>query len=85
MRRRSVLLAALFAVALFVLWLSTRTRQPPLLPRDEAHSRFEGAGDCLVCHGPDGPSPQSRNHPLGRDCLRCHGTRGAVAPLGRTP
>lgn len=66
-------LAALALIAGLVLFLALRTRQPPFLPRDEPHAQFVGAGPCLVCHGAEGPAPQSKNHPLGNDCTRCHG------------
>lgn len=74
-RRQMVLFAAVGALAAFVLWMALRTRQPPRLPADDAHAAFVSAETCLACHGPDGPSPQSRNHPLGNDCTRCHGFR----------
>jgi cytochrome c553 len=75
MQKKQVMLLALLALlAGLVLWLANRTRQPPLLPADPDHARFDGAAACMTCHGPDGPLPQDPNHPLGQDCMRCHGT-----------
>jgi len=74
-RKQVAALAVIVAVALIVAWLARASRQPPLLPRDDAHAEFTSAPACLNCHGEDGPSPQSKGHPLGEDCLRCHGTR----------
>jgi len=74
-RKQAVLLAMLALLAAFIGWLAFRTKQPPLLPRDDVHVS-EGAPDrCLTCHGPDGPLPRSKNHPQGNECFRCHGTR----------
>ena len=73
-RTQRILFAVLIAVALLVVWLAYRTRQPPVLPADPNHRAFIDAETCLVCHGPDGPAPQSASHPVGLDCLRCHGS-----------
>jgi len=75
-RRQAVLLGLLVVAAAAVGWLALRTRQPPLLPGDAAHTESRDAPACLECHGPGGPSPRSQNHPLGDDCRRCHGTGG---------
>jgi len=75
-RKQLALLSALALVAALVLVLALRTRRPPFLPNDEAHASGTAVEACLSCHGPEGPSPRSQNHPLGRDCLRCHGVRG---------
>jgi cytochrome c553 len=72
-RTQIVLLALLILTAGLLAALAMRNRQPPILPADEDHAVFTTAEDCLVCHGSDGGSPQSRNHPIGPDCLRCHG------------
>ena len=71
-RRRWILLALLAATAALVAVLATRTRKPPFLPADPAHAEFTSVSACLVCHGPDGAAPRSKEHPLGNDCLRCH-------------
>ena len=70
---QTVAILAIVALAALVLYLAMRSRQPPVLPADAEHARFISSGACLSCHGPDGVSPQPRNHPLGADCLRCHG------------
>lgn len=70
-----VSILALVTVAALVIFLVVRGRQPPLLPFDADHARFVSSGACLSCHGPEGSSPQPRNHPLGTDCMRCHGMR----------
>jgi cytochrome c553 len=76
MRRvQLVLFAALAALAALVLVFALRNRQPPFLPTDSDHDPSRGTAVCLVCHGPEGPSPRGANHPNGIDCLRCHGTR----------
>ena len=64
---------ALVTLAALVILLVVRGRQPPLLPADADHARFVSSGTCLSCHGPEGTSPQPKNHPLGTDCMRCHG------------
>ncbi len=73
-RKQVFLLVALGALAALLIGLALRNPQPPILPSDAAHSDAAGGPECLSCHGPTGPSPQSRNHPVGQDCLRCHGT-----------
>jgi len=73
-RRQAILLALLAATAALVIGLATRTRQPPLVPRDDVHAIGGPTAACLACHGPDGTSPRGPNHPLGEDCLRCHGS-----------
>jgi cytochrome c553 len=70
-----VILSVVAFAAAFIAWLAWSSRQPPLLPEDDAHASFVGAGACLECHGPEGAVPQSREHPLGEDCVRCHGRR----------
>lgn len=76
MRRvQLVLFAALAALAALILVLALRNRQPPFLPADADHATSRETADCLVCHGPEGPSPRGRNHPNGIDCFRCHGSR----------
>lgn len=74
-RTRLVLLAALALVAILIVVLAGRNRQPPLLPSDESHRAWQSAAACLSCHGPREGLPRGANHPLGDDCLRCHGTR----------
>ena len=74
-RKQWIILAAIGIGAAFVLWLALSSRQPPLLPEDDLHARFENARACLSCHGSDGVVPRSARHPLGDECLRCHGTR----------
>jgi cytochrome c553 len=74
-RKQWIVLSAVLVAAAFVVWLALSSRQPPLLPADEAHAAFENAATCLGCHGAGGPAPQSPRHPLGDDCLRCHGKR----------
>lgn len=74
-RLQITLLALLALLGGLVLWVALRSRQPPLLPADDEHTTFSGYADCLVCHGPDGGFPRTRNHPIGHDCLRCHGQR----------
>ena len=68
-------LVALLALALLVVALALRNRQPPLLPADADHARFTGAAACDACHGPAGVYPREPDHPQGRDCIRCHGSR----------
>ena len=70
-----VSILALVALAALVIFLVVRGRQPPVLPVDGVHARFISSGACLSCHGPQGSSPQPKNHPLGTDCMRCHGMR----------
>jgi hypothetical protein len=72
-RVQLVLLLLLGLVAGLLLLVVMQNRQPPLLPDDPDHVTFYGHTTCLVCHGPAGPHPQSRNHPVGNDCMRCHG------------
>jgi len=74
-KKQGLLLALLALAAAAVLWLTVRSRQPPLLPADATHDRWESAEACDACHGPSGPVPRSAKHPLGFDCLRCHGSR----------
>ena len=75
-RKQAVLLGLLALLAAFVGWLAWKTRQPPLLPKDDVHMSPGSADQCLTCHGPDGVLPRSKNHPPGNDCFRCHGVRG---------
>lgn len=74
-RAQRLLLAILVAAALFVAALALRTRKPPFLPSDAEHVGWTSGEACLTCHGPDGPVPQTKKHPLGIDCLRCHASR----------
>lgn len=74
-RLQKVLLALLVLGAAFVIWVAMRNPKPPFLPGDPTHASFETPEACLVCHAPGGPSPQSANHPLGRECMRCHAGR----------
>jgi hypothetical protein len=74
-RKQTVLLAALAAAAVLVLWLALASRQPPQLPTDATHASWDDPATCLACHAPGAAVPQSANHPLGDDCLRCHGRR----------
>ncbi len=68
-----VSIIAIVALAALVIFLAWRGRQPPVLPVDADHARFISSGACLSCHGPEGISPQPKNHPLGAECMRCHG------------
>ena len=74
-RKQWIILSAIAFAAAFIAWLAWSSRQPPLLPDDDTHATFESAGNCLGCHGPEGPVPQAPKHPLGEDCVRCHGSR----------
>jgi len=74
-RAQVILIALLLLLGLLVGMLVLRTRQPPVLPHDPEHASFVDAATCLVCHGPDGPAPQSANHPPRLDCMQCHGAR----------
>jgi cytochrome c553 len=74
-RTQLTLLAVLALAAAFIVWLSFRSQQPPLLPADETHAAWENAEACDVCHGPDAEVPKPPKHPLGFDCMRCHGRR----------
>ena len=68
------LLSGLVLLALLVGYLALRTRQAPLLPADADHGQFVNAESCLgACHGPDGTSPQGKNHSPRLDCMSCHG------------
>ena len=73
-RRQVVLLALLAGAAALVIGLATRTRQAPLVPRDDVHATGGPTAACLACHGPGGTTPRGPDHPLGDDCLRCHGS-----------
>jgi cytochrome c553 len=70
---QKISLALVVAIAALVIFLATRNRQPPIVPPDEEHASFIDAAACNECHGPEGPIPQSTNHPLGNECMRCHG------------
>jgi hypothetical protein len=72
-RPQIIALVALLVLAALVGLLALRNPQPPVLPSDEVHGPPARVEACLVCHGPDGVDPRSRNHPLGDDCARCHG------------
>jgi hypothetical protein len=74
-RRQWWIFAAIGAAAAFIAWLALSNRQPPMLPRDDAHATVTDTGDCLKCHGADAAVPRSRSHPLGNECFRCHGSR----------
>jgi cytochrome c553 len=74
-RKQWIVLVAIVIAAAFTAWLALSSRQPPLLPHDDAHATFESSTTCLGCHGADGAVPQLPRHPLGEDCLRCHGQR----------
>jgi len=74
-RTQVVLIALLLLVALLIAALALRNRQPPLLPHDADHATFVDAATCLLCHGFDGPVPQSKSHTPRLDCLQCHGSR----------
>ena len=72
-RRQLGALLGLLLLGAAIGWLALRNRQAPPMPRDEEHRGFVSGEACAVCHGPDGPLPRSKNHPLGQDCTRCHG------------
>jgi hypothetical protein len=74
-RKQWIMTFVLAVAAAFIAWLAWSSRQPPLLPIDDAHASFVSAATCLECHGQGGSVPQSRQHPLGEDCVRCHGSR----------
>ena len=74
-RKQIIAMLALLTIAALVGILALRNAQPPMLPQDEDHARFDGADGCLVCHGADGDLPRSPDHPLGDNCTRCHGRR----------
>jgi hypothetical protein len=74
-KTQRIVLAALAVAAAFVLWLSLKSRQPPLLPADETHAAWDNAEACDACHGAGAAVPKPAKHPLGFDCLRCHGRR----------
>ena len=72
-KTQRILMTSLVVVLLAVALLAWRVRQPPVMPADSAHTSFVNPKRCLVCHGPDGESPRTVNHPVGQDCARCHG------------
>ena len=74
-RRQWIILSFIAFAAVFIAWLARSSRQPPLMPDDEAHATFVNAFTCRECHGAEGTVSQSKQHPLGDDCVRCHGRR----------
>jgi hypothetical protein len=73
-RTQIIALAVVVLLAGFVVFLSLRSRQAPMLPADENHARIGGSESCGGdCHGPDGVLPLPKNHTVRNDCLDCHG------------
>ena len=52
-RKQWVTLSVIAFAAAFFAWLAWSSRQPPLLPDDDAHATFVSAGTCFECHGPE--------------------------------
>ena len=42
-RKQWIVLVAIMIAAGFIAWLALSSRQPPLLPADDAHAAFENA------------------------------------------
>lgn len=55
-----------------LLVLFTIGHKKPRIPADADHLRSLDPPACLVCHGPSGRNPRSRNHPLNDQCFDCH-------------
>lgn len=62
----------LLMMVLCIVWVLKGTSNPPVMPGDAPHARFEGAETCLLCHSSTGIHPRPKTHPISRECMRCH-------------
>lgn len=77
-RGRLIGIVAVAFVFLAAFLLARTVRFPPDIPVDADHRRGRSRGECLACHGPDGSSPRSKNHPLADTCFQCHSWSAAA-------
>ncbi len=82
-RVQALALVGLALIAALVLWLARTADRPPPLPADPIHRDWDGADDCLDCHGPGRSAERRPDHPLGHDCRRCHFLEPSASDRGR--
>jgi hypothetical protein len=66
------LIIAAVLVVLGLLFLSSRGRNPPLIPSDVQHKGLTKEEECTTCHAPRGTSPLKEGHPPKEQCFICH-------------
>lgn len=81
-RGRVIAVVAVVGVFLVAIYLGSTVTFPPDIPIDRDHPRGQPSEQCMTCHGPDGSSPRSKNHPLVDTCFQCHSWPEAAGRSG---
>jgi len=66
------LIITVVAVILFLFFVSSTGKKPPLIPRDAAHQGIAAQEGCISCHAPGKTSPLIDTHPPKEQCFVCH-------------
>lgn len=72
MKQTWSLVLAAAVVVLFLVYLSSTGKKPPLLPADAQHAGLATNEACAPCHGPGRASPLKEGHPPKEQCVICH-------------
>ena len=70
MKKNFVFAAVIIFVVTLLYTLSLDEYIP--LPHDEEHIDLNDEKECMTCHGEDGGTPLSKDHPPKYRCLKCH-------------
>lgn len=73
-RNQWIAVVLLVAASIYIAQLALRAEKPPFMPNNAVHD-WQGAQQCLTCHGPGMVHERTKNHPIGLDCMRCHAKR----------
>lgn len=68
-----------FAILVFLFFLSTGGKKPPLIPADTKHQSITTDAACIECHAPGKMSPLKPSHPPKEQCLVCHKVKKKLA------
>jgi hypothetical protein len=66
------LIIVVTAVLLFLFFLSSAGKKPPLIPFDRLHADLKTNEACLSCHAPGKSVPLKDTHPPKEQCVACH-------------
>lgn len=72
MKKSWSLIAAVAAVLLLLVFLSSSGKKAPAIPTDATHAALKTDESCLACHAPGMSAPLKDTHPPKEQCAVCH-------------
>jgi len=72
MKKSWPLIAGAVVIVVFLSFLSSSGKKPPLIPADAIHAGLSATESCAPCHAPRKKSPLKETHPPKEQCMVCH-------------